>query len=120
MGIFDRIAGTLDSLARDENGPAAAREEIELAAAFADRGDLAGAEERLREITERFPRVALGFTRLGAVRARSDALDDAAIAYGRAVDLDPDQREAWFELGELLARLGRFEPARDALRRALM
>ena len=53
------------------------------------------------------------------MRARRGAHDDAAAAYGRAVDLDADDIDAWFELGELLARLRRFEPARDALRRAL-
>jgi Flp pilus assembly protein TadD/GTP-binding protein EngB required for normal cell division len=121
MGIFDRIAETLvDGLGRDPSSPATAKEEIELALGFADRGDLATAEERLREISQRFPRLALGFARLGEVRARRGALDQAAAAYGRAVDLDPDDGAAWFELGDLLARLGRFEPARDALRRALM
>jgi Tfp pilus assembly protein PilF/GTP-binding protein EngB required for normal cell division len=118
MGLFDRIAGTLDGLGRDDADRAAA-EEIDEALAFADRGDLATAEERLRAITEKLPRLARGFARLGEIRARRGAHDDAASAYGRAVDLDPDDIDAWFELGELLARLDRFEPARDALRRAL-
>jgi tetratricopeptide (TPR) repeat protein len=119
MGIFDRIADSIDGLTRDPDNAAAAREEIELAMGFADRGDLPAAEQRLQEITQRFPRLASGFVRLGELRARRGAFDEAAAAYGRAVDLDPDQLEAWFELGESLARLGRFEPARDALRHAL-
>ena len=40
-------------------------------------------------------------------------------AYGRAVDLDGDRADSWYALGDALARLGRTEPARDALRRAL-
>src|SRR4051812_31064748 len=118
MGLFDRIAGTLDGLGRDD-AERAAGEEIDLAVAFADRGALATAEEQLRAVTEKFPRLARGFARLGEVRARRGDAEEAALAYGRAVDLDPDDIDAWFELGELLARLGRFEPARDALRRAL-
>jgi Flp pilus assembly protein TadD/GTP-binding protein EngB required for normal cell division len=46
-------------------------------------------------------------------------LDEAALAFGRAVDGDASNAEAWLGLGETLGRLGRFEPARDALRRAL-
>ena len=40
-------------------------------------------------------------------------------AFGRAVDLDGARADPWYALGETLARLGRTEPARDALRRAL-
>ena len=40
-------------------------------------------------------------------------------AYGRAVDIDGDRADSWYALGDALARLGRTEPARDALRRAL-
>jgi tetratricopeptide (TPR) repeat protein/GTP-binding protein EngB required for normal cell division len=118
MGLFDRITSTLDGLAGDDAERLAA-EEIDLALGFADRGDLATAEERLRALTQKFPRLGRGFARLGEILARRGADDDAAGAYGRAVDLDPDDIHAWFELGEVLARLGRFEPARDALRRAL-
>ena len=40
-------------------------------------------------------------------------------AFGRAVDLDSVRADSWYALGDTLARLGRTEPARDALRRAL-
>ncbi|HET6280510.1 MAG TPA: tetratricopeptide repeat protein, partial [Polyangia bacterium] len=119
MGIFDRIAGTLDELTRDAGGPADAKEEIELAWAFAERGDLATAEQRLRDVAARFPNLAPAFARLGAVLARRGSVDEAIAAYGRAVDLDGDHPADWFALGELLSRAGRFEPARDAFRRTL-
>ena len=121
MGLLDRIAGTLEGLGRDTDAEAdeRANQEIDAAMTVAGAGDLATAEERLRTVTEVRPRLARGFKRLGEVRARRGAHDDAASAYGRAVDLDADDIDAWFELGELLARLERFEPARDALRRAL-
>jgi tetratricopeptide (TPR) repeat protein/GTP-binding protein EngB required for normal cell division len=121
MGLLDRIADTLDGLARDAETRAEERaiEEIDGAMGLAERGDLAAAEQRLREISERNPRLARAFKRLGDVRVRRGDDDGAADAYGRAVDLETADIDAWFELGEVLARLGRFEPARDALRRAL-
>jgi hypothetical protein len=63
MGLFDRISSTLDGLAGDDAERVAA-EEIDLALGFADRGDLATAEERLRAVTQKFPRLGRGFARL--------------------------------------------------------
>jgi tetratricopeptide (TPR) repeat protein/GTP-binding protein EngB required for normal cell division len=117
VGIIDRIAGTLDELA-GEGGEAAAREEVALAVAQGERGDVADAEERLASVIVRFPRLAVAHLELGRLRAGRGALDDAVTALGRAVDLDGDSAAAWAWLGETLARLGRTEPARDALRRA--
>ncbi|HEY2728959.1 MAG TPA: dynamin family protein [Polyangia bacterium] len=117
MGIIDRIAGTLDELAGDGEG--AAREEIALALAMAERGDVAEAEARLADVAARFPRLGAAFFQLGRLRARRGALEDAVTALGKAVDLDRDGAETWAVLGDALARLGRTEPARDALRHAL-
>jgi tetratricopeptide (TPR) repeat protein/GTP-binding protein EngB required for normal cell division len=117
MGILDRIAGTLDELAGE--GDTGAREEIGLAVAMAERGDLQGAEARLADITARLPKLAPAFFHLGRVRARRGALEEAVTALGKAVDLNRDVPDAWAELGDALARLGRTEPARDALRHAL-
>src|SRR5258708_5860638 len=119
MGIFDRIAGTIDDLARDAVTPRDVSEEIALALAYADRGDLTFAEERLLDLTARFPKVASVHAALGAVQARRDDLDAAIASYGRAVDRDGDDARNWFALGALLARARRFEPARDALRKTL-
>jgi len=117
MGILDRIAGTLDELTGDTDAGAAA--EVTRAQALAEGGDLDGAEAALRAATLQFPRYAPGFVALGGLQVRREKLDDAVTAFGRAVDLDGSQAEAWYALGDALARLGRTEPARDALRRAL-
>jgi tetratricopeptide (TPR) repeat protein/GTP-binding protein EngB required for normal cell division len=118
MGIIDRIAGTLDELAGDGDG--AALEEIALAVAMADRGDLADAEARLADVSSRFPTLGPALFHLGRLRARRGALEEAVTALGKAVDLDGDVAAPWAALGEALARLGRAEPARDALRKALV
>jgi Flp pilus assembly protein TadD/GTP-binding protein EngB required for normal cell division len=117
MGIIDRIAGTLDELAGD--GDAGAREEIALAAAMIERGDVDEAERRLLGVVARFPKLGPAFFHLGRARARRGALEEAVTALGKAVDLERDVPEAWAALGDALARLGRTEPARDALRHAL-
>jgi tetratricopeptide (TPR) repeat protein/GTPase SAR1 family protein len=118
MGIIDRIAGTLDELT-GEGGEAAAREEIALAVAQAERGDVGDAEARLADVASRFPTLSPAFLRLGQVRGKRGALEEAVTALGKAVDLDGDSAEAWWSLGDALARLRRTEPARDALRHAV-
>lgn len=121
MGILDRIAGTLDDLVAgdDAQSETRAREELALARAFIDRGDLSEAEARIDEVAKRHPRLPTVFVARGELANRRRDDDAAASAFGRAVDLDGGDAEAWLQLGQALARLQRFEPARDALRRAL-
>jgi GTP-binding protein EngB required for normal cell division/Flp pilus assembly protein TadD len=117
MGILDRIAGTLEDLTRNEDAELAV--EVGRAEADAEAGDLVGAEAALHALVARAPRAAAPFRALGRLQARRGALDDAVRALGRAVDLDGSDPATWLALGETLARLGRAEPARDALRRVL-
>lgn len=117
MGILDRIAGTLDELTGD--GRAAIADEIARARALAADGDPARAETLLAEITRRAPQAAEAFLALGELQARRGALEQAITPLGRAVDLDGGYAAAWCLLGEVLAGLGRVDPARDALRRTL-
>ena len=120
MGFFDRIAGTLDELV-GENGDTEtrARDEIALARAFAERGQLGEAEERLADLARRHPRLGDVPAAQGELAARRGDDEAAVEAFGRAVDLRFGDAGAWLGLGQALGRLGRFEPARDALRRAL-
>src|SRR5436190_681226 len=78
-----------------------------------------GADAVLRAVQAQFPRYAPGFAARGELEVRRGKLEDAVTALGRAVDLDGGRAEFWYALGDALARLGRTEPARDALRRAL-
>ncbi len=117
MGILDRIAGTLDELTGE--GRAVIADEVARARARAAAGDPGGAEALLFEITGRAPDAAEAFLALGELRARRGALEEAIAPLGRAVDLDGSNAGAWCALGEALSGLGRNDPARDALRRAL-
>jgi len=121
MGFLDRIAGTIDELVGNEEGDSEVRalEELALARGFTERGSLAEAGERLEDLARRHPRLAAVHTAAGELAAARADDPGAAAAFGRAVDLNSGDAEAWLGLGGALARLGRFEPARDALRRAL-
>ena len=117
MGILDRIAGTLDELTGDTDAEAAG--EVTRAQVLAEAGDVDGAIAALRATSQRFPRYPPAFVAIGELEARRGRLEDAVTAFGRAVDIDGDRAESWYALGDALAGLGRTEPARDALRRAL-
>jgi GTP-binding protein EngB required for normal cell division/Flp pilus assembly protein TadD len=99
--------------------PEAVRREIAQAVACVEEGELVIAEARLLGLSDDHPDVAAVFLALGEVRSRRGHDEEAVEAYGRAVNLDKDAVEGWLGLGEALARLGRAEPARDALRRVL-
>src|SRR6266700_1563776 len=116
MGLFDRLTSTLDGLGRGDEAERVAGEEIDLALAFADRGDLAEAERRLRAVSEKLPHLARVFASLGDVLARRGAYDEPARdALRRALTraLDPAER------GRAHAALGRLYAAHGALGKAL-
>lgn len=120
MGIFDRIAGTLDELVGDNGDTETrARDEIALARGFADRGQYEEAAERLADLARRHPRLGEVHAAQGELAAKRGDDEAAVAAFGRAVDLRFGDATSWLGLGQALGRLGRFEPARDALRRAL-
>ncbi len=116
MGLFERIAATLTG---GEVLPEQAREEIELALALADRGELDAAEHRLSELARDHPRAVAVHIALGEVRARRGDDEGSVLAFGRAVDVEVNAIDAHLGLGEALLRLGRLDPARDAFRRVV-
>jgi superkiller protein 3 len=54
---------------------------------------------------------------LGVNSQRAERHDAAVAAFKRVVELDPDYADAWFNMGNALARLGEMEQAREALGR---
>jgi GTPase SAR1 family protein len=116
MGLLDEL---LDTLIGGEALPEAARKEIAQALACADDGELVIAEAHLLGLCDDYPELPAVFLALGEVRSRRDHDEAAVEAYGRAVNLAKDSVEGWLGLGEALTRLGREQPARDALRRVL-
>lgn len=116
MPLLDDILATLTG---GESLPEAVRKEIAQALACAEDGELVIAEARLLGLADDHPDVAAVFLALGEVRVRRGHDERAVEAYGRAVNLAKNAVDGWLGLGEALVRLGRPEPARDALRRVL-
>ena len=116
MGLLDDILSTLTG---GQSLPEAVRKEIAQALACVNEGELVIAEARLLGLSRDYPELPAVFLALGEVRSRRGHDEAAVEAYGRVVDLAKDAVDGWLGLGESLARLGREQPARDALRRVL-
>jgi GTP-binding protein EngB required for normal cell division/Flp pilus assembly protein TadD len=116
MGLLDQLLSTLTG---SESLPEVVRKEIAQALACVDEGELVIAEARLLGLSGDCPELPAVFLALGEVRSRRGHDEAAVEAYGRAVNLAKDAVDGWLGLGEALIRLGREEPARDALRRVL-
>jgi len=114
MGLLDEFLSRLTGAE-----PEIVRKEIAQALACVEEGELVIAEARLLGLSDDHPDVAAVFVALGEVRSRRGHDEAAVEAYGRAVNLTKDAADGWLGLGEALVRLGRAEPARDALRRVL-
>jgi len=56
---------------------------------------------------------------LGCVYNVIDRLDDAAIAFRRATELNPSNADAWANLGVVLSSVGDIQQAEEVLRRSI-
>jgi tetratricopeptide (TPR) repeat protein len=98
-------AGTADELA------------LRAAIAFANK-DTAGMDAALASLAKVDPRSALGLRRVGEQSSREYRFDDAAGFARRATALDPDDPNAFFDLGLYLMRAGDEAAARTALEKS--
>ncbi len=101
--------------------PARAHEQIYLKAALGLQQAGAGqaALMAFETAAQRWPESPVVHLSLGNARYGSGDLAGAASAFGRASDLDPRNGAAFNNLGHVLARLGRWEEAETAARRAV-
>jgi tetratricopeptide (TPR) repeat protein len=92
------------ALARQQQGvsPAAGRAFAEAVAAY-ERADFATADARLREVVAIDPNSATAWTWLARVAFGERRFDDAAIFFGRASELDPDDEDLAFFAREAAA-----------------
>ena len=110
MGLFERLAGTLDELTGDPR--TAVEAEVAQARAQAEAGDPTAAEAALDALTRRNPDAAPAFRALGELDGQTRRLLEEAVSpLGRAVDLDGGNALAWCALGETLWR-GSAAPSR--------
>ncbi|UCC15205.1 MAG: tetratricopeptide repeat protein, partial [Gammaproteobacteria bacterium] len=89
-----------------------------MALASIDIGELELAEAHYRESLAIEPQAAI-YNDLGFVLERQGLPEDAAEAYRKALELDPESASAHYNLGASLARSGEYEEAELHLRAAL-
>jgi tetratricopeptide (TPR) repeat protein len=70
-------------------------------------GDYPNAEQALKAVVQKDPKLAYAWTNLGIVEERLGRTDEAEQAYRHATDLAPDQDAAWEAEALLFARTGR-------------
>jgi predicted Zn-dependent protease len=97
----ERAARTALGVAPNDPRPA-----LILASALRRRGDAAGALGVLEPLARTYPRAALTHYELGLARLAAGALEGAAAALGRSLDIDPKLAGAWRALGEVRFKLG--------------
>ena len=92
---------------------------LNLAARLMEQGELEEAINLTRLATQRAPEVALGWYNLGLMQRRRGDISAALQAYGRALELDPDNAEC--HQNDAVARLmgGDIEGARQGFRNAI-
>lgn len=84
-----------------------------------DQGRFESAEQRARNLTQRFPAHGFGWKALGLVLGEIGRLEEALAALQKAVRLLPRDAEAHNNLGNALIDIGRPTDAENSLRRAL-
>ncbi|MEJ2515079.1 MAG: tetratricopeptide repeat protein [Gammaproteobacteria bacterium] len=89
-----------------------------MALASIDLGELEMAEAHYRESLAIEPQPAI-YNDLGFVLERQGLIEDAAEAYRKALELDPESASAHYNLGASLARSGEYAEAEIHLRAAL-
>ncbi len=77
------------------------------------------AMDLFRQMTQKWPELAVGHLNLGLLQLRAGENDAALASLQQAVQLEPDNAVAWNHLGVVLRRLGRFRKALDAYRQAV-
>ena len=120
MVLPDPVLENATEASHNSNGQAesAADRLVELAGALRDRGDFQSAERTYREAIEIHENVA-AWTGLGQNYGRLGKIDDARLAFERAVDVDPTAVDPHYELGNLLARRQMFDRAAPHYERAV-
>lgn len=69
-------------------------------------GDHFTAVKYLKEAIEKYPRNANAHMLLGNCQDCMDKVDDAVASYDKAIEMDPDNAEAWFNKGMTLKKKG--------------
>jgi protein O-GlcNAc transferase len=91
----------------------------DLARTFLVAGNVIAAQETIGHAKELAPLCPEVWNMVGMVAQQLDQMEEAAVAFCRAVELQPTLVDAWANLGECLRNIGDLEQAQQMLDRAL-
>jgi protein O-GlcNAc transferase len=102
-----------------KGGGAPSQEEITTLVALNNSGRFAEMETLARSLTQRFPKLGIGWKALGAALQQLGRLAEALAPMQKAVELLPQDAETYTNLGIVLQQQGWLVEAEENLRRAL-
>ena len=79
----------------------------------------AQAEEHMLDVLEREPKNAFAWSRLGNVYRRAGMVPKASKAFARALELDPNDIDSHYSLGDMLFDKGKYKQSAEHLHRVL-
>ncbi len=99
--------------------PQDARSEFVMANSRLGNGNVKGARETFRKLTEDYPTLSGPWLKLGDIAEQQEAYDEAVSHYQKAISVNRNNVNAHILLGLLQRRLGNFRAAEDAYVNAL-
>jgi tetratricopeptide (TPR) repeat protein len=82
-------------------------------------GDHFTAVKYLKEAIEKYPRNANAHMLLGNCQDCMDKVDDAIASYDKALQMDPDNAEAWFNKGMTLKKKGQITESTQCIEKCI-
>jgi Flp pilus assembly protein TadD len=82
-------------------------------------GDHSTAVNYLKQAVEKYPKNAQALTLLGNCQDCLDNVNDAIASYDKALQIDPDDAETWFDKGMSLKKIGKLNEATQCIEKCI-
>ena len=82
-------------------------------------GDHNAAVNYLKKAIDKEPRYTEAYTLLGNCQDCLDKKEDAIASYDKALRIDPDYADAWFNKGMILKKMGRSKEATECIEKSI-
>ena len=96
-----------------------AKQLVRLAQENAMKGDHSSAIHYLYKAINKYPHYAEAYAQLGNCQDCLNNFEDAIISYNKALLLDPDNAETWFNKGMMLKKNGQPEAAKQCIEKSV-
>ena len=82
-------------------------------------GDHFTAVKYLKEAIDKYPRNSSAHILLGNCQDCMDKIEDAIASYDKALEMDPDNAEAWFNKGMTLKKRGQIKESTQCIEKCI-